>query len=94
MARLTGYSTIIYDTDERCEVMQTVVRTLQRKRVNGIVLAPCGDSFEIGAKNAGLLQMWLGPEPNLDVINHYNSRFNLHLTPDEIRDLLAFLRSL
>jgi len=22
VARLTGYSTIIYDTDERCEVMQ------------------------------------------------------------------------
>lgn len=70
MARLTGYSTIICDTGERCEVMQTAIRTLRRKRVNGIVLAPCGDSFAMGAKNAGLLQMCPGPEPNLEGFHH------------------------
>lgn len=45
IARQAGFSTIMYDTDERHEVMQQALRTLQEKRVDGIVLAHCGECF-------------------------------------------------
>ncbi len=47
VARLAGYSTIMYDTDERSEIMQAALRTLQEKRVDGIILAPCGDGLSL-----------------------------------------------
>ena len=47
VARSAGYSTIMYDTDERADVLQAALRTLQEKRVDGILLAPCSDSLEL-----------------------------------------------
>jgi LacI family transcriptional regulator len=47
VARSAGYSTIMYDTDERCEVMQAALRNLREKRVDGILLAPCGDCLDL-----------------------------------------------
>jgi LacI family transcriptional regulator len=47
VARSAGYSTIMYDTDERCEVMQAALRNLREKRVDGIILAPCGDCLDL-----------------------------------------------
>ncbi len=46
VARQAGFSTIICDTDERSERMQEALRNLQEKRVDGIILAPCGACAE------------------------------------------------
>jgi LacI family transcriptional regulator len=46
VAKEAGFSTILYDTDERHEAMQQALRTLQEKRVDGIVLAHCGECFD------------------------------------------------
>jgi len=43
VARSSGFSTIIYDTDEQCEVMQGALRNLRERRVDGILLAPCAE---------------------------------------------------
>ncbi len=43
VARSSGFSTIMYDTDEQCDVMQAALRNLQERRVDGILLAPCGE---------------------------------------------------
>ena len=43
VARSSGFSTIMYDTDEQCDVMQGALRNLQERRVDGILLAPCGE---------------------------------------------------
>jgi DNA-binding LacI/PurR family transcriptional regulator len=43
VARSAGFSTLMYDTDEQCDVMQTALRNLRERRVDGIVLAPCGE---------------------------------------------------
>jgi DNA-binding LacI/PurR family transcriptional regulator len=42
MARQASFSTIIYDTDEQMERMQESLRNLHQKRVDGIIVAPCG----------------------------------------------------
>ena len=47
VARSAGYSTLMYDTDERCEVMQAALRNLREKRVDGIILAPCGGCLDL-----------------------------------------------
>lgn len=44
VARKASFSTIVYDTDEQCDVMAAALRTLHEKRVDGIVLAPCSGS--------------------------------------------------
>ncbi len=42
-----GFSTIVYDTDEQPERMASALRNLQQRRVDGIILAPCGDCTDI-----------------------------------------------
>jgi len=41
VARQSGFSTILYDTDEQSERMEDGLRKLREKRADGIVLAPC-----------------------------------------------------
>lgn len=47
IAHESGFSTTIYDTDEECERMESALRNLQERRVDGIILAPCGNRPQI-----------------------------------------------
>lgn len=47
VARKQGFSTIMYDTDEQCDMMRSALRTLQEKRVDGIILAPCSSNEDL-----------------------------------------------
>lgn len=51
VARREGLSTIICDTDEQAERMREALRSLQQKRVDGVIVAPCGNRGDLIAES-------------------------------------------
>ncbi|MBM3300897.1 MAG: LacI family DNA-binding transcriptional regulator [Deltaproteobacteria bacterium] len=47
VARKAGFSTIFYDTDEQIERMKDGLRKLHEQRVDGVILAPCGNCADV-----------------------------------------------